>query len=562
MLWLLAVVLHIVFIVPACTAKNTQGYQFLPFKVSRGDTYESSTRGAQARLVKREGPDGTVIMVLENQSSFYSVDLQLGSNNQSVIVLVDTGSSDLWVMGSDNVYCSPGTTTSDRKKMLKKRYRQLSDSEIIHELGLDHQGKYRQLNDSSFLESLTHELDTSLFDGSVNKANAGTRSSSSRDSRATIDCSEYGTFDSSSSTSFVSNNTEFFILYGDSTFAYGTWGYDNVVIDGLEVSGLSFAVANETNSSIGVLGIGLEGLETTYSGSLAGSNRYTYSNLPMKMVEDGLIHKRAYSLYLNDVDAEEGNIIFGGVDHAKYTGNLTSVPVINTLESSGYSEAIKLEITLQDVSFDGTSVLDSVEYALLDSGTTLTYLPSSVVSALADQIGATYSSRYGYYIMDCPDDTGNQNITFTFDGTQIACPLSNFILAADTSGTTCVFSIMSSDTVILGDSFLRSGYIVYDLDDLVIALAQVKFTDETDIEVITSSIPNAVTATGYSSTAATNDNGATVGVLGSVSTSTSESNSDSGSSSSSSNRSSGASGLATPLTMVMVGFVVSLSFMV
>ena len=46
-------------------------------------------------------------------------------------------------------------------------------------------------------------------------------------------------------------------------------------------------------------------------------------------------------------------------------------------------------------------------------------------------------------------------------------------------------SFGTSDYNILGDNFLRSAYIVYDLDDNEISLAQVKYTTASNIAALT-----------------------------------------------------------------------------
>lgn len=57
-----------------------------------------------------------------------------------------------------------------------------------------------------------------------------------------------------------------------------------------------------------------------------------------------------------------------------------------------------------------------------------------------------------------------------------------------------------SDYILFGDNVLRSAYLVYDLDDFEISIAQARYTTEEDISVISSSVPNAIQAPGYSST--------------------------------------------------------------
>ena len=57
------------------------------------------------RIEKRDTSSNTLEFVIDNEQSYYSVDLIMGSDNQELSVLLDTGSSDLWVLGatSDNV---------------------------------------------------------------------------------------------------------------------------------------------------------------------------------------------------------------------------------------------------------------------------------------------------------------------------------------------------------------------------------------------------------------------------------------------------------------------------
>lgn len=510
----------LVFSVVAKNIDDTfKGYSHLNFQVSRGNSFKDASPYNEAKLVKRTDDSGSVTVELENQSTFYSVTLKIGSNEDEVEVLIDTGSSDLWVSASDNIFCESSTSSSSKFRKIQdgdvareiighENYRKILNdkSEVYGILHKNSNSKFRKMDDANALDSILNSrnvADSPKINGplpskSENKAVlSGSDSVSS--SIATIDCSKYGTFDTSESTTWHSNNTEFFILYGDTTYAYGTWGYDTIKFDNISVTDFSFAVANQSNSSMGVLGIGLEGLETTYTGSLVTNNGYTYANLPAKMVEDGLINRKVYSLWLNDYTESTGSCLFGAVDKAKYNGTLSILPVLKT---SGYSEPIKLQITLSSLSVssssDSESLIDVSYAALLDSGTTLTYLPSDVISTIATAIGASYSSDYGYYMLDCPS-SDEIYFTYNFQGVKIKVPLTDVVLEADSSGKTCALAMLEDDDVILGDSFLRSAYVVYDLDNYQVALAQAVYTTSEDIEIVTSTIPDATTAASYSS---------------------------------------------------------------
>lgn len=430
----------------SANTKERSKYVNLAFTKSYGDNFESSESGSKPQLNLNKREDGYESIEISNQITFYSVNLDIGTPSQNLTVLVDTGSSDLWVTGSDNPYCS---------------------------------------------------------------SNSGSGSSIS--SSNTIDCSEYGTFDSDSSSTWSSNDTSFSITYGDSTFASGVWGQDRLHLEDLNVTGLSFAVANETNSTVAVLGIGLPGLEVTYAAS-GSAKSYQYDNFPLVLKRNGAIESNVYSLYLNELDADYGSVLFGAVDHMKYDSPLYTIPIINTLRSSGFTTAVQFDVTLQGLgmTFNNGATEKTLTTtkipALLDSGTTLTYLPTSLLTPIANYIGATYSSRLGYYTLPCPSSSSSNEtvLVFDFGGFYINATLDNFLIQA--SSTTCLLGILpqSGNSALLGDSFLTSAYVVYDLENKEISMAQANYdTNDTNIEVVTAgatAIPSATKAPGYSST--------------------------------------------------------------
>lgn len=69
-------------------------------------------------------------------------------------------------------------------------------------------------------------------------------------------------------------------------------------------------------------------------------------------------------------------------------------------------------------------------------------------------------------------------------------PLST--LLQDDSQTQCVFGIQSAATtqgyVLFGDTFLRAAYVVYDIDEEKIGIAQAKYTSESDVQPVSGSL--------------------------------------------------------------------------
>lgn len=488
----------------------------LGFDVYRGSHKADLSRRDQlgAYLSKR---DGSVSMQVENQRTFYMTELKIGGTD-SLGVLVDTGSLDLWVMSHD-ITCM--TAPSGSSKEVIENFEVLFDEKTD---GQDDNKKKEQENADEnkdekevptptqnkpffttiYLTDLPsgNPFGTSLPTGS----GSGGSGNSPMQGLETNTCTQYGSFNTAGSDSFKVNSSasQFLITYADGTRALGFWGYDDVQIgnSSTTVDALSFAVVNETSSNVGVLGIGLPGLETTYLTRNGGG--YQYENLPLKMKNQGLIHKSAYSLYLGRSSDVHGEILFGAVDHAKYSGTLSTMPVVNTQKQMGYDTAIRLEVVVDLVTLNSQSnmsVTSNSYAALLDTGSTLSYFPTDLLNKFASMIGARYSNSFGAYVMLCPGDDNDVNVTVSFSGQNIEISLS--ALALQVLSSQCQLGVIEqdSDLILFGDNVLRHMYVVYDLEDLEISIAQANFSNDTDIEVISSSVPSATRAAQYSATA-------------------------------------------------------------
>ena len=67
------------------------------------------------RFVKRDENGDYLDLALTYESTFYIAEVLMGSNSQKLDVLLDTGSSDFWVVASKNSYCEAGTAGSLQK---------------------------------------------------------------------------------------------------------------------------------------------------------------------------------------------------------------------------------------------------------------------------------------------------------------------------------------------------------------------------------------------------------------------------------------------------------------
>ncbi|WPK25414.1 hypothetical protein PUMCH_002727 [Australozyma saopauloensis] len=459
------------------------GYVKLRVKRSLGTSHLDRMPSNEPYLSKRD-VDGSWEMELKNNLVFYETVVSIGSDNQKLKLVVSTGSSDMWVPGA-------GLPCPQTRNPYKKR-EAFEDREIFEDLVVeDLLEKRATTTTGSRVRSATTTSSRSLF--------------SLRPSRV---CFQAGTFNNKTSTSFRFNTTaarfEIYYPFEPTDYAFGTWGRDTVTFGDIALTDFPFAVANKSYLDVGYLGIGpMEGEVSTY---LSFKNSFEYENFPMRLKSMGAIKTNSYSLYMDLLESREGSLLFGAVDKAKYSGTLQLVPFIQSVYD--YYGYLTSQIVLSELSINGNGknivITDSLLGAVLESGTTFSKMPAVIVESLALSIGGTYNSRSNIFNVDCKFGGQDYNVTFDFSGVKIQVPLSDLVMKVDDK---CLLTIkpefipnMGEAVVILGDNFLRSAYVVYDLENYEIGLAQAKYTDEEDVEVITDRIPNALKASAYSQT--------------------------------------------------------------
>lgn len=143
--------------------------------------------------------------------------------------------------------------------------------------------------------------------------------------------------------------------------------------------------------------------------------------------------------------------------------------------------------------FTLTGTNDFPAAAILDSGTTLTYVPENIFDTLATEVPVevAYDQESAAYLVECTLRNSAATVDFGFGGTGgtvISVPYSELAVPSYdengkeqtlTDGTAaCIFGIQpNSDEspILFGQTFLRSAYVMYDLDNLAAGLAPTIF---------------------------------------------------------------------------------------
>ncbi|KAI1330496.1 eukaryotic aspartyl protease [Xylariaceae sp. FL0255] len=309
-------------------------------------------------------------------------------------------------------------------------------------------------------------------------------------------CASAGTYSANSSSTYAYVGSWFNISYVDGSGASGDYATDTVTVGSSTVDSLQFGIGYTSSSSQGILGIGYPENEA----QVGTAGKSSYDNLPAALVSSSQISRNAYSLWLNDIDANSGSILFGGVDTDQYTGSLSTLPI----QANGgvYSEFL---ITLTSISLSNTTIQDSMALAvLLDSGSSLSYLPDSIANSIFNKVGAEYDPDSESAYVPCSIADSSSKMAFDFSGVKISVPMDELVLDIDdrlkfsNGEAACLFGIApaGTSTSVLGDTFLRSAYVVYDIANNQISLAQTNFNaTSTNVVAIPtgSSIPDATT---------------------------------------------------------------------
>jgi saccharopepsin len=277
-----------------------------------------------------------------------------------------------------------------------------------------------------------------------------------------IACYLHSKYDSSTSSTYRPNGTSFEIRYGSGSLS-GFVSQDNIEIGNLKIKDQTFAEATSEPGLAfafgrfdGILGLGYDSISVNHI-------------VPpfYQMVDQGLLDEPVFAFYLGDKD-DQSEAIFGGIDKAHYQGKLIKLPV----RRKAY-----WEVEFEAITFGKSTAQFENTGAIVDTGTSLIALPSTLAELLNKEIGAKKGFN-GQYSVECEKRDSLPDLTFTLTGHDFTITAYDYILEVQGS---CISAFMGMDfpepigpLAILGDAFLRRYYSVYNLGDNTIGLAKSK----------------------------------------------------------------------------------------
>lgn len=270
-------------------------------------------------------------------------------------------------------------------------------------------------------------------------------------------CDRIGFYDVSRSSSVTRMGTTKTLRYGIGS-ANITYVRDTITLAGstTALQDVQFGVATSSEDAFsGILGIG-------YGNGVATR----YPNFVDQLRDQNATRVKAYTLALGSKEAEEGVIVFGGVDTSKFAGPLTKLPIIPAQQSP--DKVPRFWVNMTSITFNSATGNQPYEGSnipvFLDSGSTMTLLPLNLTSDIARDFGSPFPDENGFFRVDCAFTEMEGTVDFAFGGgLMVKVPYKEMIREVQGNpNKACFLGITPSDSfTLLGDTFLRSAYSMY-----------------------------------------------------------------------------------------------------
>nr|NP_001272485.1 pregnancy-associated glycoprotein-4 precursor [Capra hircus]AAF05743.1 pregnancy-associated glycoprotein-4 [Capra hircus] len=272
-------------------------------------------------------------------------------------------------------------------------------------------------------------------------------------------CSTHIRFRHRQSSTFRLANKTFVIMYGSGRMK-GVVVHDTVRIGNLVSTDQPFGLTLKEYGFAhitfdGVLGLNYPNI--SYSGAIPIFD---------KLKNEGAISEPVFAFYLSKDEQEGSVVMFGGVDHRYYKGELNRIPL---------TKAGDWIIRLDSISIKRKVIACSGDCeAVVDTGATYIGGPRTLVNKIQKLIGAR--RRGNKYTISCSKINTLPSVTFTINGINYPMPGPAYILK-DNAGRCCTTFQenrvrLSTESWFLGNVFLRVYFSVFDRGNDRIGLAR------------------------------------------------------------------------------------------
>ncbi|KAF2033181.1 acid protease [Setomelanomma holmii] len=318
-------------------------------------------------------------------------------------------------------------------------------------------------------------------------------------------------FTPSLSSTIVNTSIPYLAIYGltpdPANSIAGFYFNDTVSVSGLPaLEDATFAVGNVPPALFqvgnwGIFGAGSPLREALLSGPNASKVPYTPAWERLALASPG--GKKKMGVWLNAQNASSGTVLFGGSDESRYEGGLQDVPIVlqrGIFTGWGVNLTSVTRVNVggeEDGGCDEKTQLTAANFSqtvLFDTESPNMYLPTPLYDAIVEGLNATELINMAPYVPCSLRTASSGYLDFGFPtkaggNAEIRVPLSEIVYppgypvtvpaVPDRNGQElCYFGIVPTNgsILLLGTSFIRSAYLVFDEEELVVSMAKSRWS--------------------------------------------------------------------------------------
>ncbi|KAJ5753155.1 aspartic peptidase domain-containing protein [Penicillium odoratum] len=282
-------------------------------------------------------------------------------------------------------------------------------------------------------------------------------------------------------------NVNFNATYGSASVA-GTYGWEDITIAGItvhnaQVASVTEAYFQQTGVS-GLFGLAFSSLTKEWPGNDPSKNimgeGQNYEPVFYKMVNQK--SSLPTFSFAPERNGNNGYLAFGGIPPVNTTGKTASTPILTTQVKETVPVPAIDRDSYYTINIDGTTVtevntrthktnttnFDSF-IAIVDSGSSVSYLPSAIATALARSFSPAATSSGGTYEVPC--NATAPKVAFDIGGVNFTISPADLIMQSVYDSDTGLCAIGFQDAAndppyILGGTFMNNVLTTFDLGAL------------------------------------------------------------------------------------------------
>ena len=287
-------------------------------------------------------------------------------------------------------------------------------------------------------------------------------------------CAHHLKYNSSRSATYEANGTE---------LDFGRWGKgrvsrDTITLgDGVHISHHPFLEADRIEASFlffndddTFLGLAIAGTSPQYQAP-------HYLPSPMStLIREGSLDRNIVSMLLPRDDDDLGDLMFGAVDEALYSGDLSTHPLYPPDTTQW-----QIELNSAHISNSGGAVIHNESFpgytARLHTAYPFIILPPTLGETIVNATGADCSDGCKGCVVPCNELHKLPHLTFNLGGHNVTITGEDYAVKTDIRWPFCKYSVrcelvigpgskdyLEPKTIELGSAFLRGLYSVFDYD--------------------------------------------------------------------------------------------------